>query len=82
MNETMITTGKVNTEKVLKKMTAINSQLVQLTQQLYNTKLNEQQVNKVCAMSYIDKLWLIAQYRSDLRLDGFDSSIANLNDPL
>ena len=72
MNAKMITPGKVNrviTVEDCKEMNSVNSKLVELTQILYRKELTFEQINKICAMSYLDKLWLIAQYRVDLRID-------------
>ncbi len=72
MNAKMITPGKVNrviTVEDCKEMNSVNSKLVELTQILYKKELTFKQINKICAMSYLDKLWLIAQYRVDLRID-------------
>jgi hypothetical protein len=72
MNAKMITPGKVNkviTIEDCKEMNSVNSKLVELSQILYKKELTFEQINKICAMSYLDKLWLIAQYRVDLRID-------------
>ena len=72
MNAKMITPGKVNrviTIEDCKEMNSVNSQLIELTTELYRKELTFKQINKICAMSYLDKLWLIAQYRIDLRID-------------
>ena len=50
-------------------MNSVNSQLIELTTELYKKELTFKQINKICAMSYLDKLWLIAQYKVDLRID-------------
>ena len=42
---------------------------IELTQTLYKKELTFKQISKICAMSYLDKLWLIAQYKVDLRID-------------
>jgi hypothetical protein len=68
----MITSEKVNkviTIEDCKEMNSVNSQLIELTQTLYKKELTFKQINKICAMSYLDKLWLIAQYKVDLRID-------------
>jgi len=72
MNAKMITPGKVNkviTIEDCKEMNSVNSKLVELSQILYRKELTFEQINKICAMSYLDKLWLIAQYKVDLRID-------------
>lgn len=65
----MITTGEANVEKAFEEMNSINLQLIDLTQQLYSTQLSKNQIDRICAMSFLDKVWLIAQYRIDLRMD-------------
>jgi hypothetical protein len=69
MNAKMITSDKVITIEDCKEMNSVNSQLIELTQTLYKKELTFKQINKICAMSYLDKLWLIAQYKVDLRID-------------
>lgn len=69
MNAKMITSDKVITIEDCKEMNSVNSQLIELTTELYKKELTFKQINKICAMSYLDKLWLIAQYRVDLRID-------------
>ena len=65
----MIASGKANVQKALQESNSINNMLIDLTQQLYSTQLTKNQIDKICAMSYLDKLWLVAQYRIDLRMD-------------
>jgi len=69
MNAKMITSDKVITIEDCKEMNSVNSQLIELTTELYKKELTFKQINKICAMSYLDKLWLIAQYKVDLRID-------------
>jgi len=69
MNAKMITSDKVITIEDCKEMNSVNSQLIELTTELYRKELTFKQINKICAMSYLDKLWLIAQYKVDLRID-------------
>ena len=69
MNTTMIETGKADAINVLcKEMGLVNYELVTLQQQLYGIELTHDQISKICAMSYLDKIWLIAQYKRDIRV--------------
>jgi hypothetical protein len=77
MNAKMITSDKVITIEDCKEMNSVNSQLIELTQTLYKKELTFKQINKICAMSYLDKLWLIAQYKVDLRIDSL-ADLSNL----
>lgn len=74
----MITTGEANVEKAFEEMNSINLQLIELTQQLYSTQLSKNQIDRICAMSFLDKVWLIAQYRIDLRMDN-PPNLSNLD---
>lgn len=69
MNTVMITTGKADAVNVFcEEMNTIDFKLIDLQQKLYNIELTQNQINKICAMSYLDKIWLIAQYKKDIRV--------------
>jgi hypothetical protein len=43
-----------------------NAKLIKLASKVYNGRLSSEQITKMCAMSYDDKLWLIAQYEEEV----------------
>lgn len=43
-----------------------NAKLIKLASKIYNGRLSSEQITKMCAMSYDDKLWLIAQYEEEV----------------
>ena len=67
MNATMIETGKANANDICD-LGSVNDQLISLTQELYKEPLTPKQIGKICAMSYLDKLWLIAQYKEEIQM--------------
>ena len=67
MNTTMIETGKANANDICD-LGSVNEELITLTSKLYNEELTPKQISKICAMSYLDKLWLIAQYRQEIQM--------------
>jgi len=68
MNTTMITTGKANALNKHLNVLDVNSELLALTEELYKQPLTAKQIGKICAMSYLDKLWLIAQYKQEIEM--------------
>lgn len=43
-----------------------DAKLIRLASQVFKGRLSSEQINKMCAMSYNDKLWLIAQYEEEV----------------
>lgn len=69
MNTTMIETGRADAINVFcKEMGTVNHELIDLQQKLYDIELTHDQISRICAMSYLDKIWLIAQYKRDIRM--------------
>lgn len=68
MNTTMITAGKANALNKHLNVLDVNRELLTLTQELYKEPLTTKQIGKICAMSYLDKLWLIAQYKQEIEM--------------
>lgn len=44
-----------------------DAKLVRLAGQVFKGRLSSKQISKMCAMSYNDKLWLIAQYEEEVK---------------
>lgn len=46
--------------------TQASERLINLADKIYKGNLSPEQINEMCAMSYTDKLWLIAQYEEEV----------------
>lgn len=73
MNQNLITEKKEG-ESLVGYLTSLgkeihaqaDAKLIKLASKVYNGRLSSEQIDKMCAMSYDDKLWLIAQYEEEV----------------
>ena len=50
----------------------INCELILFAKKYYREKLNEEKIREITSMEFEDKLWLVEQYREEIKLGNAD----------